>query len=176
MMMLTSKWELLLHGDLRIMHRVGKVHCRYGQCFPVKGYESFWSVLAAKARLILKLDIYPKMQSANTPSSSLGSGRTSSGMFSFFETPLPEYDEILNWTACFSPLPRVEAPALPEKPDAYFSGWMRYIWSSESALCWKVTLCDDTTAATTVKLGDFKGWLNPIVIHELTHKSWVPRP
>lgn len=68
---LAMKWELLLHGDLRMMHRAGKVHCSYGQCFPVKGYESFWSVLAARARLFLKLDIYPEMLSANTPYSHL---------------------------------------------------------------------------------------------------------
>lgn len=51
------KWELPLCEDLGTVHRAGRVHRRHSQCFPVKGYERFGSVLATRVRLILQLDI-----------------------------------------------------------------------------------------------------------------------
>lgn len=72
MVMLTWPWnESCFSMGTWDLHRAGKVLCRCGQCFPVKGYESFWPVLAATARGILKLGIFPKMQQANTPYSHL---------------------------------------------------------------------------------------------------------
>ena len=159
------------------MHKAGRVHCRCSQCFPVKGYEKFVSVLATTVRLILKLDICPEIQWANTP---------------YRHSLVIEPPEVCS-PPCLRHLSQnkinylvglpVSFHCLERQPLRYhksqmpiFKGWMRCIWSSESEWCWKVTLCDDATASTTVKLGDFKDLSNPIVTLEVTPKGWVPRP
>lgn len=87
---LTMKWELPLCEDSGTLHRAGRVHRRYDQCFPVKGYERCGSVLVTSIIFILKLDIHPETQWANAPCSHSLVVDKSKGPFSLFETPLPK--------------------------------------------------------------------------------------
>ena len=130
---LTMKWELPLREDLGMVRRAGRAHCRRGQCFPVKGYERFGSVLTSRVRLILKLDIYPEVQWANAPYSPL---------------LVVEPPEVCS-PPCLRHLSQNKINYLVELPVSLhclerqplrchksqmpaFQGWMRCVWSSES--------------------------------------------
>lgn len=133
---LTVKRELLLREDSWMVHRAGRVPRRCGQCFPVKGYERFASVLATAVRLILKLDIYPEVQWANAP---------------YGHSLVVEPPEVCS-PPCLRALSQKKIHSLVELPVSLhclekrplrchksqmpnFQGWIRCVWSAESEGC-----------------------------------------
>lgn len=129
--------------------RAGRVHCRHGQCFPVESYERFGSVLATRARLILKLDIYPEIWWANAPySHSLvvepSEVRSPPSLRPLSQNKINYLVELPVSLHCLERQPL----CFHESQTPTFQG--QCTWSLESEWCWNVTVCRDVTTAITV--------------------------